>query len=269
MIAPLASNITRLYSTNASMLLGVFCETIALIGASLSKEIWQLYLSFICLGWGVGLQYVATVGVVPQWFSKHRGLASGTAAAGSGTGGVIYTLAANAMIDRFGVPWTYGVLCIIQFVVNSLCATLIRNRNRQVGAKQVAINLSLFRRFEYWLLLSWAFFSILGFLVLLFCLPDYASSIGLTDSQGAISAALFNVGQAFGRPVMGYYADTVGRINMASIMSLLCGVFCFAVWIPGRDYGVLILFSLLGGSVAGTLWTVSLVPKLLPFPQEF
>ena len=49
------------------MLCGVFCETMALIGASLSKQIWHLYLSFgICLGWGIDLQYIATVGIVPN-----------------------------------------------------------------------------------------------------------------------------------------------------------------------------------------------------------
>jgi hypothetical protein len=30
LVAPLAANITRLYGTNASMLCGVFCETMAL-----------------------------------------------------------------------------------------------------------------------------------------------------------------------------------------------------------------------------------------------
>jgi MFS family permease len=243
--------------TNASMLCGVFCETMALIGASLSKQIWHLYLSFgICLGWSIGLQCIATVGIVPQWFNRRRAVASGIGAAGSGTGGLIYTLATNAMINHFGISWTYGILCIIRFVVNTTCALLIRNRNRTVGTRQVAINKTLFRRPEYWLLLSWGFLSILGFEVLLFSLPDYANSIGLTAQQGTVAAALLNLGRGVGKPAIGYFSDGVGRINMASIMSLICRVPCLAMWIPAKDYGALLAFSLFGG-VTGTFWTAS------------
>lgn len=65
-----------------------------------------------------------------------------------------------------------------------------------------------------------------------------------------------NLGRGVGRPAIGYFSDGVGRINMASIMSLICGVLCLAMWIPAKDYGALLAFSLFGG-VTGTFWTAS------------
>lgn len=48
---------------------------------------------------------------------------------------------------------------------------------------------------------------------------------------------------------------TVGRINIAGFCTLMAGVFCFAIWIPAKSYGVLIFFSILVGTCAGTFWT--------------
>jgi hypothetical protein len=48
---------------------------------------------------------------------------------------------------------------------------------------------------EYLLLLGWGFFSMLGYIVLLFSLPNYARSIGLSAQQGSVIGALLNLGQ--------------------------------------------------------------------------
>lgn len=95
----------------------------------------------------------------------------------------------------------------------------------------------------------------LGYVVLLFSIPNYALSIGLTARQGSIIGALLNLGQGLGRPFVGYFSDRAGRINIAGSLTLVSGVFCLVIWIFAKDYGVLIFFSLIVGSVAGTFWT--------------
>lgn len=44
-------------------------------------------------------------------------------------------------------------------------------------------------------MLGWGFFSMLGYIVLLFSLPNYARSIGLSAQQGSVIGALLNLGQ--------------------------------------------------------------------------
>lgn len=203
----------------------------------------------------MGFLFVGSVGVVPQWFTKRRSVANGIATGGSGLGGMMYSLAANAMIQRLGVGWTFRILGIISFTVNFVCAMLIKDRNKAVGATQLAFDYRLFKRVEFLMTLGWGFFSMLGYIVLLFSLPNYAVSIGLTAKQGSIIGALLNLGQGLGRPVVGIFSDSAGRINIAGFLTFACGVFCFIIWIFAKSFGVLIFFSLIVGSVAGTFWT--------------
>lgn len=183
-------------------------------------------------------RFVCSVGIVPQWFSKRRSFANSIAAAGSGIGGLMYSLATQAMIDSIGLGWAFRVLAILAFAVNTLCAVLIRDRNKAIGSVQLAFDVRLFKRKEFLLLLLWGFFSMLGYIVLLFSLPNYARSIGLSAKQGSIIGALLNLGQGdfqmssssilrgadhdvgIGRPFVGYFSDAAGRINMAGTCTL-------------------------------------------------
>lgn len=62
LVSPAATTTTRLYGTRVTLLIGVFFETLALIGASFAHEIWQLFLSQgICFGWGMGYLFVGSV----------------------------------------------------------------------------------------------------------------------------------------------------------------------------------------------------------------
>ncbi|KAL9127288.1 MAG: hypothetical protein Q9217_003803 [Psora testacea] len=256
LISPLVTYITRVYGTRYTLLAGVGLETIALVGASFTHEIWQLFLSQgLCFGFGMGFLFVGSVGVVPQWFNKRRSLANGIGTAGSGLGGMMYSLATNAMIESLGVEWAFRILGIICCAVNFVCAMLMRDRNRAIGASQLAFDYRLFKKREYLLLLGWGFFSMMGYVVLLFSLPNYAISIGLSPMQGSTIGALLNLGQGLGRPVVGIFSDSAGRINLAGLCTFIAGLFCLVIWIFAKSYGVLIFFAVIVGTVAGTFWT--------------
>ncbi|KAI9841761.1 MAG: hypothetical protein M1837_000422 [Sclerophora amabilis] len=265
MISPLSTFVTRTYGTRTTLLIGVFFETLSLVGASFATRIWQLFLSQgICFGWGMGFLFVGSVGVVPQWFLKRRSMANGIATGGSGIGGIIYSLGTNAMIQNLSLAWAFRILAILQFTVNLTCALLIKDRNKQIGTSNVPFDYRLFKRLEFLLMLGWGFFSMLGYIVLLFSLPNYALSVGLTAEQGSVIAAVLNLGQGLGRPLIGYFSDAAGRINIAGLLTFLCGLFCFVIWIFAKNYGVLIFFALIVGPVAGTFWAVSDLVSLCP-----
>ncbi|KAA6410826.1 MAG: mfs transporter [Lasallia pustulata] len=256
LVSPVATYVTRLRGTRTTLLLGVFFEALSLIGASFSTQIWQLFLSQgVCFGWGMGFLFVGSVGVVPQWFTKRRSLANGIATGGSGIGGMIYSLATNAMIQSIGLGWAFRILGILAFAVSFICAILIKDRNKAIGVTQLAFDYRLFKRKEFLLLLGWGVFSMLGYIVLLFSLPNYALTIGLSPHQGSIIGALLNLGQGLGRPAVGIFSDRAGRINIAGLLTFICGLFCFVIWIFSNGFGVLIFFALIVGTVAGTFWT--------------
>ncbi|EKG19153.1 Major facilitator superfamily [Macrophomina phaseolina MS6] len=205
----------------------------------------------------MGFLFVGSVGVVPQWFTTRRSFANGIAASGSGLGGLMYSLATNAMIQRIGLGWAFRILGICAFTVNTVCALLIKDRNKKIGSSQLAFDYRLFRRTEFLLLLGFGFLSMLGYIVLLFSLPNYAQSgIGLSAHQGSVIGAVLNLGQALGRPPIGYFSDNIGRMNMAGIMTFLAGLFSLVIWIFAKSYGVMLFFALIVGMVAGTYWAV-------------
>lgn len=258
LVAPVATNTTRIFGTKVTLGVGIVLETVALITAGSAVEIWQLFLSQgVAFGFGMGFLFVASVGIVPQWFTTKRSLANGFATAGSGVGALTYNLATNAIIQRIDLGWAFRILGILAFAVNTLCLVIIKDRHEAVGSRAIGIDLKLFKRKEFVLLQCWGFLSLLGYVVVLFSLPNYAQSIGLTPAEGSIISAMLNLGQGLGRPPVGYFSDSFGRLNMAAAATLMTGIFCLAIWVPSQSFGVLILFAILGGSTLGTYWAVS------------
>ncbi|THZ32090.1 MFS general substrate transporter [Aureobasidium pullulans] len=251
LVSPVATIVTRKFGTKTTLFTGVALETASLIGASFASQIWHLFLSQgVCFGFGMGFLFVGSVGIVPQWFTTRRSLANGIATAGSGLGGLVYSLATGAMIPSIGLAWAFRVLGIVAFVVNAVCALLVKDRNKAIGSSQLAFDVQLFKRTEYLLLLGYGWFSMLAYVVLLFSLANFARSIGLTASQASTVSAILNLGQAIGRPPIGYFSDNIGRINMATLMTFVSGVFALVIWTNAKSYGVLIFYAIIGGTVA-------------------
>ncbi|KAF2405171.1 MFS general substrate transporter [Trichodelitschia bisporula] len=257
-ISPLATATVAAQGTRTALFIGIFFETLSLIGASFSTKIWHLFLSQgVCFGWGLGFLFVGSVGITSQWFSSRRSLANGIAAGGSGIFGLVYALAAGAMIPSLGLPWTYRVLGMVTFAVNSVCSLLIRDANAKIKPSKLAFDWRLFNRFEFILMLGYGFFSMLGYSVLLFSLPNYANRIGLTAKQASVVGAVMNLGQGLGRVPIGYWSDSFGRINVAGLMTFLSGLFVLTIWINAKTYAVLLVYAVIGGSVAGTFWATA------------
>ncbi|KAK4154025.1 major facilitator superfamily domain-containing protein [Chaetomidium leptoderma] len=255
LVSPLATWCIGRFGTAFTMRIGVVLEAISFIGASFSTHLWHLILSQgVCFGLGLGFCFTSTVGVVPQWFTKRRSFANSVATCGSGFGGLIYSLATNAMISNLGLAWAFRILAILAFVVNGACSLILRDRNKAVGAVHIAFHKDLFKHFEFWLFIGWGFFGLLSYVIVVFSITDYAQSVGFTASQGSLAAAIFNLSQGIGRPLIGLASDRLGRINVAGIGTLIAGLAAFFLWIfAGAHYPGLIVYALFGG-FAGIIW---------------
>ena len=259
LIAPLTTRVVHWYGTKVCLHIGIFLETLSLIGSSFAKEKWQIILAQgVCFGWGMGFLFVGSVGIIPQWFLKRRSVANAVGAAGSGIGALIWSLATQRIIDTLGVPWAFRILGISCFAVNLTASNLIRDRNKAVGSVHKAFSWSLFKRPEFILLQGWSWFSMLGYVAVVFSVASYAVSIGLPAKQGALVSAILNLGQGVGRPCIGLASDRYGRLNVAFFGTLAAAFCCFAFWIPAEaapsKMGLLTFFAIVGGAFAGTFW---------------
>lgn len=260
LISPVVTYLSHHFSRRLVLNIGAVLVSVSLITTSFVKRNWQLFLSQgICFGFGMGFSFVGSVGIVSHWFETKRSLVNGITSAGSGTGGLIYSLAAGKMIPRLGFPWAMRALGIICFTVNLPCSNLLRLPPEYDArrANQPALRLSLLRRPEYLIYLLWGLLSTLGYTVLLFSMSSYAVAMGLTQWKASIAGALLNLGQAFGRPAVGLLSDKLGRLEVTFVATLLDGLFCLVIWVFANSIGVIYFFAILVGLVAGTLWAAA------------
>lgn len=258
LVAPLVTVLARKLGTRVPMALGVLIQTTGFLSASFADRVWQLYLSQgVLIGLGLGFIYVPSIAVLSQWFSKKRSLVNGISSGGSGIGGLIFSFAIDAMVKHISLAWSYRIIAVVTGTMNLTATLLIRNRNAIIRPPQLGFDTKLLRRPDVLLLLFWGCTSMLGYITLLYSLPDFATSIGLTKAQAASVAAFMNIGTAVGRPLIGVASDRFGRMEVAWFLTLFCGLSCFAIWIPAASYGILIFFAVLNGAILGVFWMVS------------
>ncbi|KAF3917111.1 hypothetical protein ABW20_dc0105492 [Dactylellina cionopaga] len=269
-ISPVANLLTRRFSSRVALLIGCAIQAGSLIAASFAYRIWHLYLAQgLLFGVGMGMIFVASVGILPQWFNKRRSVANGISAAGSGIGGLAFSLGTNAMLQRLGLAWTFRITAIVAFIVNTTCSLLVRDRNKQINPEIKMFDLKILKRLEFWYIIGWGAFSMLGYVVILYSLPNYGVSVGLSQKQGSIMGAMLNLGMAIGRPLVGLYSDSLGRINIAGSLTFVCALTVFIIWINATTFGVLIFFALINGAICGTFWTTvpPVTAEVVPLKQ--
>ena len=140
----------------------------------------------------MGICFIGTASIVTQYFTKKRSLAVGIATSGTGFGGLTYSLAANNLIYRVGIEWTFRIMAIICFVVITASALFLKDHNKNAKAAVKAVEWKLFKMLDFWLFLGWLWLSSLGYVVVVFSLSAYAQGVGFTAQQGSLVSAMFN-----------------------------------------------------------------------------
>jgi MFS family permease len=116
-------------------------QMIAVTLMSQYHEIWQFYVSGICVGLFGGLYYmIGGPFIANKWFAKKNGIALGVINAGTGAGGIINPLIIQACIDGIGGPdaWrtvelTYGIILLV--IVVPLASILLRSDPAKKGLR--------------------------------------------------------------------------------------------------------------------------------------
>lgn len=257
LLAPLATYLTRRYGFRSVMLTGCVLQCSGYIAASFAYRIWHLYLSQGALvGCGIGLMIIPSTAILSQWFARRRSIANGISSAGSGIGGMAFAWGTASMIERLGLAWALRTTGLITLIATVAATFLMRDRNHHINPAQLAFDVRLLRRYEVILLLLWAFVSMFGYIALLFSLSDFALAVGLSRSQATDIVGFLNLGTAVGRPIIGICSDRFSRINTAGVLTLICGLSCFALWMPAATFGLTAFFSLLCGAILGVFWMV-------------
>ncbi|KIM30809.1 hypothetical protein M408DRAFT_327779, partial [Serendipita vermifera MAFF 305830] len=180
----------------------------------------------------------------------------GLSSAGVGAGGLLFSFTTRLALANLGVRMAYVINGVIVFAMLTPTTIFFKSRVQVKHPKFKTIQWGLFKNLGLVFLCIWAFFIGFGYLVPLFSVASYATQgLGLSQAQAASVQAIFAAGQLIGRPSLGLLLDRLGRVRMASLVTLLSGISCLCIWMFAKTYGVLLFFGLASGIFSGIFYS--------------
>ncbi|MGD9890377.1 MAG: MCT family MFS transporter [Dehalococcoidia bacterium] len=243
--------------------------------AAFTQQLWQIYLTYsLCVGLGVGLTYVPSIGTVQRWFVRRRGFASGLAVAGIGLGNLLFPPVAAVLIDAAGWRTAYIVLGVVVLTC-TLAAALVIERGPEVRGllpdgdtssdpASVAVSWGMtpgeaLRTRTFRILYLACIATTLGLFIPFAHLVPYAEDHGLSEFTGAVLLGAIGAGSVGGRLLLGGSADRIGRRQaLAGSFVLMAATQLW--WLAATQTWSLVVFALLFGAGYGGF--VALIPAL-------
>jgi MFS transporter, OFA family, oxalate/formate antiporter len=257
-------------------LIGMILIGTGLAVASVAQNLLEVYAAYgLGIGLGVGCSYVPAVGVVPRWFARRRGLASGIASSGIGFGTLTVPPLASFLITHVGWRETYLILGVVAVIAGSGMALLIENdpRDRGLGpdgdplqdpslslrAPGASIKEALHSR-QFIGLYAACLFCAFGAFVPFVHLVPYATDYDIAPASAALLVSAIGVGSALGRFFIGGLADRLGR--ELSLVAMFAGMaLALFAWAMSTSFWPLAGFAFVFGTAYGG-W-VALLPAVV------
>ena len=136
LFAPITGNLIDRFNPRKLFPMGAVFLTIGLLGASRIHEIWHLYLFFgVVIAIGVNLiGFGPHMAIIPRWFIRKRGLASGLALSGIGLGALIVVPLTAFFIETIGWRAAFLILAGIIFCIITPATAFFQRRSpEEVG----------------------------------------------------------------------------------------------------------------------------------------
>jgi MFS family permease len=250
------------------LFMGAAIETFSVFMLSLCSQYYQLFLAQgILMGLGNGLLYIPGLALVGRSFKKNRSMAMAITTCGAPTGGVIYTLIFEQLIDQMSFGWTVRVMGFVMLASYLIAFPLLLFRASNVGnlasgTKRKLIDLTAFKDLPFCWYTITNFFIFLGYMVPFIFMASYGqTALGLSRSRALYVIMIAQASSIVGRIVAGYSAARVGVMIPWVICAISSGIFCIA-WLGVRTEGTFIAVAALYGCFSGAL--IPLPPSVFP-----
>lgn len=233
------------------------------LGLAATSRIDHLWAAYVTYGFGVGIAiaccYVPLIAAVSGWFLTRRNMALGMVASGIGVGTLVTAPVSAELIHRLGWREAYMVLAIVAAALLLVCAWLIEPPPIELDAPEFSVRRIIRTRpfrLMYASCMLWTVATAIPFVFL----PTYAQSIGIKPVAAATLLGFIGFASTAGRLGLGPLADRFGLIATYRMCLLVLGL-CFAIWLYGKSYGMLVTFALVMGASYGG--AVALTPAVM------
>jgi len=201
--------------------------------AILSDSVVLYWLTYGLLsGLGMGIGYIAPVSTLVKWFPDRRGLATGMAVLGFGSGALITAPVAANLMEGVGISTTYFILGISYFILMICGASYIAppekgympvgmKKATEAGEKKVKQDLAQLSAKEavktrqFWML--WAMHLVnvtAGIMMISVASPMAQEIVGLSVAGAATMVGVMGLFNGGGRLIWAAISDYIGRTNI-------------------------------------------------------
>ncbi|KAG1863601.1 major facilitator superfamily domain-containing protein [Suillus subalutaceus] len=231
-----------------------FAATCVLVACTfLTAECTQFWQFFLTQGVGVGvscgIMWNPAVVIVPQWFSKRRGLALSLTTIGTVLGSIVFPVAAQNLIPLIGFKWTVRVFGFILMATLGTANVLLKRRLPPVNIRGGLFNFNAFRNKAFTIYCISGIMIVLGLDTELTYLPVSAVAIGVSKDFSFYTLAIANAASAL-RVSFGLMSDKIGAINTMVVMTAVTGI-ATIVWPFAKNESQLIAIAAIYGFSLG------------------
>ncbi len=270
----------RLFDTKGPrfvLLWGPIFYGVGMLLSSLISELWHVFVfPTLLVGLGIAMSgFPIYSALIPKWFNKKRGIATGIALSGSGIGMLMLIPLIEYSISLVGWRWTYLLLGssvlfllfpIVYFVLynkpedigqnidgeelpeGSATELVLEDKKEKIGFLEIYNKLKNDRNF--WVLTITVFLIGLNNNMIFSQLHLYLTDVKFSSSSSALIFGSVGFVRIAGSIVMGWCSDYIGRPNAQSLSALLTGIgilvlMCFVF--VGNSIYLAILYILIFG----------------------
>lgn len=183
-------------------------------------------------GLGMGIGYIAPVSTLVKWFPDRRGLATGMAVLGFGSGALITAPVAANLMEGVGISSTYFILGISYFILMILGASYIAppakgympegmKKATESGEKKIKQDLAQMSAKEavktrrFWMLWSMHLVNVTaGIMMISVASPMAQEIVGLSVAAAATMVGVMGLFNGGGRLLWAALSDYIGRTNI-------------------------------------------------------
>lgn len=230
-----------------------------LYATSRVDAVWQGYLTYgIGAGLGGGLFASSLFAISAGWFDRHRGIAQGIVATGSGVGTLVLLPVAERIIDQQGWRQAYVVLAVVAAITFSIGGVFIKRPPIEPppigsGHLREVLATSAFRRLGICAVLQQgSMLSAFAFIV------PFATDRGVSSSTAALLVGLVGASSIVGRLFLTGFANRVGPVRMLQFTFFVQPLAFVIWWLAGGRVALLVVFVLVLGVAYGGF--VALLP---------
>lgn len=230
-----------------------------LVATSYVSVLWHGYVLYgVGLGFGGGLFNAPLFALVALWFAKHRAMAQGIVATGSGLGTMLYVPFAQRLLAEYG--WRLGMrwLAVIAVVILLFGLAVIRQPPRvQMGSPRRHLSLVL-RTAAFWQMGTSGIFFTIAVIGTIGLIIPFSIDDGVEELAAGWLVFAVGLSSIVGRLALTSLARPLGSVRLLKIAFSGLPV-AYAIWFittrvdaPGTKYVLLVVFaSVLGVSYGG------------------